>query len=231
MSREALKTDAKYAMKEAIVSPYIVTVIIGIVSIILSAVQFFLDIWEGLLDTGGGYGEPDQLIAFTVSSIIFFIINIIISTIIQFGYYSYCLKVANRDHTMSYGDLFSSVKYLLKALGLVFMMALFTLLWTLLFIIPGIIAAYRYSQAVFVMVENPHKGVMQCIRESKEMMVGHKWEYFVLELSFILWMLLIFVTCGLALIYVYPYMTVTFANYYNGIKQKPAVYEQSTLFE
>lgn len=149
----------------------------------------------------------------------------------MFGYQSYCLKVANRDNTMSYGDLFASTKYLLKALGLSIMIALFTILWSLLFIIPGIIAAYRYSQAIFVLVENPDKGVMQCIRESREMMVGHKWEFFVLELSFILWQLLVLVTCFLANIYVYPYTMVTYANYYNAIKPKTVVYEETAVFE
>jgi uncharacterized membrane protein len=98
------------------------------------------------------------------------------------------------------------------------MIVIFITLWTLLLIIPGIIAALRYSQAVFIMVENPDKGIFQCIRESKEIMDGHLWEYFVLNLSFILWILLAGVTCGLAYIYVYPYLTVTLANYYIQIK-------------
>jgi len=132
---------------------------------------------------------------------------------------------------MSYGDLFSSVRYLLKALGLILMVSLLTFLWALLLIVPGIIAAYRYSQAIIIMVEDPNKGIMQCIRESKEMMVGHKWEFFVLELSFILWQLLGLVTCGLAFIYVYPYMKVTFANYYNAIKPNTVVYEEATVIE
>ena len=225
MSRKALKMDAKEAMREALVSPYMVTIILGVITLVLSVVQGFLDIWQGMIENAGAYG------AFAASSIIFMIISFILSTIIQFGYQSYCLKVANRDQTMSYGDLFGSAKYLLKALGLTLMMGLFTVLWTLLFIIPGIIAAYSYSQAIFIMVENPDKGVMQCIRESKEMMVGHKWEYFVLELSFILWQLLGLVTCGLAFIYVHPYTNVTLANYYNAIKPKTVVYEEVSMFE
>ncbi len=224
MSREVLKTDAKEAMREAVVSPYVVTLIMGIIAIVMSVIQTFLDLWEKVLDKGGGYTDPGQFGTFAVCSIIFFIIYFVLSTIIQFGYHSYCLKVAGRDTSMSYGDLFASAKYLLKAIGLLFMISLFVLLWTLLLVVPGIIAAYSYSQAVFILVENPDKGVMQCIRESKEMMVGHKWEFFVLELSFILWQLLGIVTCGLAFIYVYPYMTVTFANYYNAVKPKPVLY-------
>jgi uncharacterized membrane protein len=231
MSRLALKMDAKDAMREALVSPYMVTIILGVITIVLSAVQGFLDIWQGMIDNAGAYGDIGQTGAFAASSVIFVIINVIISTIIQFGYQSYCLKVANRDNTMSYGDLFGSVRYFFKALGLLLMVSLLTFLWALLFIIPGIIAAYRYSQAIFVLVEDPSKGIMQCIRESKEMMVGHKWEFFVLELSFILWQLLGLVTCGLAFIYVYPYMKVTFANYYNAVKPKTVVYEEATVFE
>ena len=128
---------------------------------------------------------------------------------------------------MSYGDLFSSVLYLLKAIGLTLMISVFVLLWCILLVIPGIIAAYRYSQAIFIMVEDPNKGIMQCIRESKEMMAGHKMEYFILELSFFFWMLLGGVTCGRAYIYVYPYMTVTFANYYNQLKPVSVVYENA----
>lgn len=231
MSRKDLKFDAKDAMRDALVSPYMVTIIVGVIMVILSVVQGFLDIWEGMIENAGAYGDVGQYGAFAISSVIFLIINIVISTIIQFGYQSYCLKVANRDNTMSYGDLFSSVRYLLKALGLILMVSLLTFLWALLLIIPGIIAAYRYSQAIMIMVEDPNKGIMQCIRESKEMMVGHKWEFFVLELSFILWQLLGLVTCGLAFIYVYPYMKVTFANYYNAIKPITVVYEESTVIE
>ncbi|SEU29612.1 Protein of unknown function [Lacrimispora sphenoides] len=230
MSRKALKFDAKDAMRDALVSPIIVTLIMGVIMVILSAVQGFLDIWQKMIDNAGAY-DLGQTGAFAVSSIIFLVINIVVSTIIQFGYQSYCLKVANRDDTMSYGDLFGSVRYLLKALGLILMVSLLTFLWTLLLIIPGIIAAYRYSQAVIIMVEDPSKGIMQCIRESKEMMVGHKWEFFVLELSFILWQLLGLVTCGIAFIYVYPYMKVTFTNFYNAIKPNTVVFEEATVIE
>lgn len=219
MTRKTLKLNAKSAMKDALVSPYVVTMIFGIITFVMTIGQTFLDFWERIAVDSG------EMRNFTISNIIFYIIFFILSTIIQFGYYKYCLKVANRDDTMSYGDLFSTASYLLKALWLSIVISFFTLLWSLLLIVPGIIAAYRYSQAIFIFVENPDKGVIQCIRESKEMMAGHKWEYFVLELSFILWFLLGIVTCFLAYLYVYPYMTVTLANFYNQIKPKPVDYE------
>lgn len=225
MERATLKMDAKAAMREAAVSPYVITVIMGIIVVILSVCDTFLGIWEDILENGSGNGE--QMGTYLVVSIIFFIIYMILSTILQFGYQSYCLKVANRDNTMSYLDLFSSSRYFLKSLGLIIMIGVFTFLWTLLLIIPGIIASYRYSQAILIMVEDPSKGIFQCIRESKDMMVGNKFDFFVLELSFILWSLLAVVTCGLALIYVYPYMNVTFANFYNKVKPADIVYEDA----
>lgn len=227
MERATLKMDAKAAMREAPVSPYVVTVIMGVIAIVLSVIDSFLRIWEDVLYKGNG--DVGQMGKFLVVSVIFFVIYMVLSTILQFGYQSYCLKVANRDSSMSYMDLFSSTRYLLKSLGLIIMVGIFTFLWMLLFIVPGIIASYRYSQAVLIMVEDPSKGVFQCIRESKEMMVGYKFDYFVLELSFILWSLLALVTCGLALIYVYPYMNVTFANFYNKIKPESLVYEEEAF--
>ena len=226
MNRQELKFDAKNKMREAAVNPYVVTLIMGVILMVLSGVQFILDFWGNIIGTGSSVNTGEAS-TYIVSSLVFFVIYLVISTILQFGYSSYCLKVANRDGSMSYGALFSSVRYLLKAVGLTLVISVFVLLWCILLVIPGIIAAYRYSQAIFIMVEDPNKGIMQCIRESKEMMAGHKMEYFILELSFFFWMLLGGVTCGLAYIYVYPYMTVTFANYYNQLKPVSVVYENA----
>ncbi|WP_367565873.1 DUF975 family protein [Lacrimispora sp.] len=222
MSREALKADAKQAMREAPISPYLVTIIMVVISSLLGFVQFFLELWGQFMKDGIISNEPDMVLAFGISSAVFFFIYFILSTILQFGYQTYCLKVAARNQSMSYGDLFSAVKYLLKAIGLVFIISLFTFLWSLAFVIPGIIASYRYSQAVFIMAENPDKGIMECIHESKEMMAGHKWELFVLGLSFILWDILGIFTCFLGFIYVIPYRSVTLANYYYALKGNSA---------
>jgi uncharacterized membrane protein len=85
-----------------------------------------------------------------------------------------------------------------KTLGLFFYVLLFTVLWTLLFIVPGIIAAIRYSQAYYVMVDHPEYSISQCVDESKTRMQGNKGKYFILNLSFIGWMLL----CGIPLMIV-----------------------------
>lgn len=118
----------------------------------------------------------------------------------------------------NFGTFFSGFKCFWKSLGLYLLVIIFTLLWTLLFIIPGIIKVYSYSQAFYILAENPEMSPLECIKESQRLMKGHKWEFFVLELSFILWSLLTSVTFGLAGIYVVPYMTMTFTNFYLALK-------------
>ena len=98
------------------------------------------------------------------------------------------------------------------------MIAIFTCLWSLLFIIPGIIKAISYYMAYFVLADNPELSAKEALDESKRITSGHIGDLFVLYLSFISWVLLGAITCGLALIYVVPYMQTTMANYYLELK-------------
>ena len=95
------------------------------------------------------------------------------------------------------------------------------MLWSLLFVIPGIIKGYSYSMAFYILAENPDMTAKEAITESREIMNGHKWELFVLGLSFILWAFAIVFTLGIAAIYVEPYMQLTIANFYHNIKRQP----------
>ena len=101
-----------------------------------------------------------------------------------------------------------------------FLSALFVLLWSLLFIIPGIIKAYSYSMSTYIMAEDPSISSLDAITKSKEMMKGHKFELFVLDLSFIFWHLLGSITFGFAYIYIFPYIEATKANFYLKLKEK-----------
>ena len=83
-----------------------------------------------------------------------------------------------------------------KAFLLMTVQKFFVLLWTLCFIIPGIVAAYRYSMAFYILVDDPSKGVMECIRESKERMKGNKLRLFFLHLTYVGWIVLASVPVG-----------------------------------
>lgn len=117
-------------------------------------------------------------------------------------------------------------KYFTKFWGafkVMFLTGLFTSLWSLLFVIPGIIKALSYSMSMYILAENPDMPALEAINKSKAMMHGHKMELFVLHLSFIGWGLLVGITFGIAGIYVIPYMQATLINFYNSIK--PAAVE------
>ncbi|MDE7164040.1 MAG: DUF975 family protein [Clostridiales bacterium] len=95
--------------------------------------------------------------------------------------------------------------------------SIYTFLWALLFIIPGIIAAYSYSLTYYLMIDNPKLTPDQARRESMRLMVGHKWELFCLHLSFIGWILLCTLTFGILTFWVMPYMQAATAEFYDCI--------------
>ena len=103
------------------------------------------------------------------------------------------------------------------------MQYIFVFLWSLLFIIPGIIAGYRYRFALYNLCENPEMGVMEALNMSKAQTWGHKWELFVLDLSFIGWNLLCGLTLGILSIWITPYIQQTDIGYFEAIKQMSGV--------
>ena len=219
MDRVQLKMDAKAAMQQANPHPVLVTLVY---LVILTAVNFVVSMMSGfsslftVLVT-----DPDAAAAISlgmlVPSLLLSLAATLVIGFIQMGYTAYTLRVVNRQPA-GINDLFAYARYCLKIWGLTIVMGIFVMLWSLLFWFPGIIAYYRYSQAFYILAENPEKGIMDCINESKAMMYGHKMDKFVLDLSFILWYLLAGVTCGIAGIYVTPYVGITNAGFYNSLK-------------
>ena len=115
--------------------------------------------------------------------------------------------------------LFSVFQRFTDTLVLTILMRIFIFLWSLLLFVPGVIKAISYSQAYYILAEHPEMSGKEALDASIEMMDGHKMDYFVLLLSFIPWLLLCTITCGLAVLYVYPYMDATLVNFYQTIKQ------------
>lgn len=114
-----------------------------------------------------------------------------------------------------------------------FFVGLFTFLWSLLFVIPGIVKLYSYSMSMYILAENKGKPALDCISESEDMTEGHKMELFVLDLSFIGWVLLGTITFGIAFIWIDPYMQATYANAYRFLKSGASgtVYEEIPAVE
>ena len=94
----------------------------------------------------------------------------------------------------------------------------FTVLWTLLFIIPGIVKSFSYGMTYYIKQEHPELTPRQAIDESRRMMDGHKLRLFCLELSFVGWMFVGALTLGIGLLWVEPYMEAARYEFYNDLK-------------
>ena len=142
---------------------------------------------------------------------------ILVGNILSIGSANFFLKGRQGDTNL--GNLFSGFKenYGRNVLTML-CVSLFTFLWSLLFIIPGIIKAYEYSMIPYILSENPEISRKEAFERSRQMTKGYKGELFVLDLSFILWHLLCLVTCGLGEIFLAPYITATKAEAYEFLK-------------
>lgn len=133
------------------------------------------------------------------------------------GFYSYLLKMV-RNEEYSRNDLFAFVGKVLPIVAISLLTTIFTMLWSILFIIPGIIAALSYSMVYMLYAEDQSSTAMDYLDQSKELMRGYKWNYFVFGLSFLGWILLSVLTFGILLIWVLPYYTVAEVMYYDELK-------------
>ena len=138
---------------------------------------------------------------------------------IQFGLYFSALRITEKKlHICSFMYFISSgFKKYIKTIGLTIILSIIISIATMFFVIPGIILALMFSQSIFIMCSKDC-GIFEALNESRKLMQGHKWEFFILEWSFILWGLLIFITVGLASIFIMPYIITTFANYYRKLQ-------------
>ena len=142
-----------------------------------------------------------------------------VTSIFSVSYVAYLLEFV-RTGTSTFNTIIECVKKnWLRILLVSILVGVFTFLWTLLFIIPGIVAALSYSMATYLIVDTD-LDANDAIKESKRMMKGYKWDYFVFGLSFIGWIILVPLTFGILYIWLLPYMYVSMAIYYEKLKAK-----------
>lgn len=128
------------------------------------------------------------------------------------------LKLSYREPA-EIGDLFQPFQNFVNTFFAGFLSTIFTFLWSLLFVIPGIVKALAYSQVYYILCDHPEYTGREAIDASQEMMRGHKRELFVLQLSFFGWFLLSFLTFGLLLLYVKPYYQAALTEFYRYLKE------------
>lgn len=117
------------------------------------------------------------------------ILTALLSTVLAAGFTLYCMAI-RRGERAEFLTLFDGFSFVGKLIVLELLMGFFVMLWSLLFIIPGFIAAYRYSFALYNLYENPGLGAMEALEMSKRQTYGYKSQLFMLDLSYFGWNLL-----------------------------------------
>lgn len=215
-TRAQLKENAQDAMRNTKPSVMLIALVYLIIIYVLTILEYKvmfpgMSLYSIVLTLAEGDLPPvstsaaGQLIRLAIQ---------VMTTMLGIGMTSVCLNVS-RFRKVDFGSLFDPFAMFFKLLWLNILIGIYTMLWTLLFIIPGLIASFRYSMAVYIMLDNPEYSASECIRRSKEMMDGKKLDLFVLELSFIGWQLLTVIP--FVDIYVIPYVQTTYANFYNAL--------------
>lgn len=208
----------------------------------------------GVLLVSGMIGSVASGAVSAVSRGLSVVVSFLISGILSFGMAVYALNIV-RDNNASFTDIFDGFRMnvVFKAIVLGIVTTLATAAGMMLLIVPGIIIAIMFSQAFYIFIDNNELSPIDCIKESAEMMKGHKGEFFVLNFSFIGWGLLVgagslaVIALGIYLksiagiiiilvgiigaligsLFLSAYMTITFANYYEALKSDNNEYDYS----
>lgn len=136
------------------------------------------------------------------------------------------LAIAHGEETKT-GMLFDGFKDYWRIFTTMFLQGLYTALWTLLLIVPGIIKTYSYSMTPYILKDNPDMRNNEAIEKSMAMMNGHKMDLFLLDLSMIGWHILSILTLGIGYLFLLPYIYTTHAHFYEDLKKENEMFEVS----
>ena len=204
--RIQIKEEAKQVLRGARVNPYLVSLIVVGVLGLLGGLDSYVGASQ-TVDQMAGY-DPD-----------------LAAMLPSFPEFPVLLVAFVAE--MPFSCLLDGFGFLGKLILLNIVMSIFVFLWSLLFYIPGLIAQYRYRFAVYNLCENPDIGIMEAISMSKAQTAGFKWTLFVLDLSFIGWILLSGLTLGILDIWLAPYREQANVGYFQEIKRVKGIGFQS----
>ena len=223
LDRISIKSEAKGIVKSASVSAYLFTLLFLALSWLLNGTSDYVSLNEELVyniyyTTGVDLSFLVLHRAFPALLVTFVsILTALLGVLLDIGYILYHLGI-RRGREMPYLTLFDGFSFAGKAILLYIVQYIFIFLWSLLFVIPGIIAAYRYRFAYYNLCENPDMGVMEALNMSKAQTNGFKWQLFVLDLSFIGWRILSGLTLNILAIWLNPYIVQTDVGFFQQIK-------------
>lgn len=214
-TREELKSNAKMILKRTYWMSFVACLIVSTLSSMNTVFNVSSDTdMEAMLENM----SPEVLLMYVSAGTIAFILSIVFSLFVAYPITVGSNKffMASRENDCDLRDLihvFTGGSYF-NVIKTMFLMNLYISLWSLLFVIPGIVKAYEYSFVPYILSENPGIETRRAFELSKEMTTGHKWQMFVLDLSFLGWELLGILCCGIGILFVVPYYQATIAELY-----------------
>jgi len=227
-------------MAENLPKLFIVSFLFVVIATIMAELRFRIPgtrdvyfLYMERISAGTPHSAGTFLSFLTPISIALVAVLFLISGVVRVGFISYCLKAA-RGTPGGYKDIFNGFLLPAKVLSILIISTILIIAWSILFVFPGAAAYYRYRQAYYILLDDPGKSALQCIRESKLMMRGHKVDLFVLDLSFIGWYLLSVLITGITLaalpfsvpavsIWLSPYTGLSRAAFYDRLLDRLAV--------
>ena len=165
---------------------------------------------------GKGVGEP---VGGAVQEILSLLVAILVIYPMTFSLVKLFLGFVRGEQQLHAGGVFSTFNtpYYGKSIGLYLLTMIFTFLWTLLLIVPGIIKSLSYALAPYILAENPDLTASEAIEQSKSMMSGNRWRLFCLHVSFIGWEILCSLTLGIGYLWLTPYKNAATAAFYREV--------------
>ena len=145
------------------------------------------------------------------------IIQLVVSAILEVSSLNVYLKMSRSPEPVSFSAFLEGLNNWARATLAILWTFLWIFIWSFLLIIPGIIKSFAYSQIFYIIAEYKEISVTKALKISMIITKGHKWDLFVMHLTFIGWDLLCIITFGLALLWVQPYRTMTCTNAYHAM--------------
>ena len=207
LDRASLKIGSKSLLKTARVSPYWFALLALIISVVINGINDYVRMDDVLAYVySEQYGVDLSFLALHrefPSWVVLFITIVcgLLLEVLSAGVWLYHLGI-RRGEEMPYTTLFDGFSMAGKVIALAVVQYLYVLLWSLLFVIPGIVAAYRYRFAILNLCENPELGCMDALEMSKQQTMGYKGQLFSLDLSYLGWGLLASLPAGIWTSYV-----------------------------
>ena len=151
-----------------------------------------------------------------IAAIVLGIIFFVLGSVIGVGYARFNLNLVDGGEG-TFENLFRYFPYWENAACTRFFKGLYILLWSLLLVIPGIIASYNYAMTDYILADQPEMTAHEAIFRSKELMYGNRWRLFCLNVSFIGWDILNMLTLGIGSLWLNPYKQAAQADFYREI--------------